>query len=236
MLGVLDNIHEHDLWVWLTYLEPFRIVVTLLVPVSLLIVNESPRWYVAHGYMDQAYRCLRELENADIRAARGLCQICSRVGQQRSSSGLGTSLWRFAELFATPRLRRITLAAFTVMISGVLGTSAMVCSYFLLAYRSGPTMISSIVTFPTFAFTLLQAIAASTFGTIRKRRRYLQTLSLLSLLLLLLPIGVSSSPSVLGKVLLTLLAYIVGAASVNGPGFIPFPYVAEIFPAQYRGE
>lgn len=78
---------------------------------------ESPRWYMKKGLYQDAYRSLLRLRNNPIQAARDLYYIHAQLELEAEIIGQHTYMKRFVELFTVPRLRRATLAAFTVMMA-----------------------------------------------------------------------------------------------------------------------
>ena len=65
----------------------------------------------------KAYKSLRALRHTDIQAARDLYYIHCQLMIEASIVGHSTYLSRFTQLFTIPRVRRATLASFTVMIA-----------------------------------------------------------------------------------------------------------------------
>jgi hypothetical protein len=78
---------------------------------------ESPRWYMKKGLYQDAYQSLLRLRNNPIQAARDLYYIHAQLELEKEIIGMHTYMKRFGELFTVPRLRRATLAAFTVMMA-----------------------------------------------------------------------------------------------------------------------
>lgn len=79
---------------------------------------ESPRWYIKKGKYSQAYRSLRRLRNTDLQAARDLYYIHAQLRAEASLVNMNNNyITRFIQLFTVPRLRRATVASFTVMIA-----------------------------------------------------------------------------------------------------------------------
>lgn len=78
---------------------------------------ESPRWYIRRGEMGKAYQSLCRLRNTSLQAARDLYYIHAQIQIEQGVIGEGNYVTRFVELFTIPRVRRATLASFTVMIA-----------------------------------------------------------------------------------------------------------------------
>lgn len=78
---------------------------------------ESPRWYMKKGKYDKAYQSLLRLRNNPLQAARDLYYIHAQLEIESEIIGQSTYVTRFIQLFTIPRVRRATLASFTVMIA-----------------------------------------------------------------------------------------------------------------------
>lgn len=65
----------------------------------------------------QAFQSLRKLRFHDIQAARDLYYIHSQLAIEAEVVGKSNYITRFTQLFTIPRVRRATLASFTVMIA-----------------------------------------------------------------------------------------------------------------------
>ena len=78
---------------------------------------ESPRWYIRRGEMGKAYKSLCRLRNTPLQAARDLYYIHAQIKIEQGIIGESNYVTRFVELFTIPRVRRATLASFTVMIA-----------------------------------------------------------------------------------------------------------------------
>ena len=78
---------------------------------------ESPRWYIKKGRLDKAYKSLLRLRNTDLQAARDLYYIFAQIRMEQTLVRKSNYVTRFIQLFTIPRVRRATLASFTVMIA-----------------------------------------------------------------------------------------------------------------------
>jgi MFS family permease len=78
---------------------------------------ESPRWYIKQGRYAEAYNSLKRLRNDHLQAARDLYYIHVQIALEREIIGDSNYFKRVTELFTIPRVRRATLASFTVMIA-----------------------------------------------------------------------------------------------------------------------
>jgi hypothetical protein len=79
--------------------------------------QESPRWLMKKNRYPQAYRSLLRLRFTPLQAARDLYYIHAQLEAESLIMRGETYLGRFKELFVIPRVRRATLASFTVMIA-----------------------------------------------------------------------------------------------------------------------
>jgi MFS family permease len=86
----------------------------LLITASL---QESPRWLMKKNRYPQAYRSLLRLRFTPLQAARDLYYIHAQLEAESLIMRGETYIGRFKELFVIPRVRRATLASFTVMIA-----------------------------------------------------------------------------------------------------------------------
>lgn len=64
-----------------------------------------------------AYTSLLKLRNTPLQAARDLYYVHAQLIEESAIIGQSNYLQRFIELFTIPRVRRATLASFTVMIA-----------------------------------------------------------------------------------------------------------------------
>ncbi|KAF3799609.1 Solute carrier family 2 facilitated glucose transporter member 2 [Colletotrichum gloeosporioides] len=89
------------------------------VPLALLIYvcPQSPRWYIKKNQYGNAMKSLLRLRNHPIQAARDLYYIHIQLQVEAEIIGRSNYAKRFIELFTIPRVRRATLASFTVMIA-----------------------------------------------------------------------------------------------------------------------
>ena len=69
------------------------------------------------GRYSEAYSSLLRLRNSPIQAARDLYYVHAQLVIEHSVIGKSNYVKRFTELFTIPRVRRATLASFTVMIA-----------------------------------------------------------------------------------------------------------------------
>jgi len=78
---------------------------------------ESPRWYMKKNRYAEAWDSMLKLRNHPIQVARDIFYIHSQLELEHQLLRNSTYLTRGVELFTIPRVRRATVAAFTVMIA-----------------------------------------------------------------------------------------------------------------------
>ncbi|KAG9240884.1 hypothetical protein BJ878DRAFT_523556 [Calycina marina] len=209
------------------------------IPLLILIYlcPESPRWYIKKNRYIDAFKSLKALRNDPILAARDLYFIYSQL--QIESYNMGTSNYasRFKDLFFDPRIRRATMASFTVMIA------QQMCGINIIAFYSSTIFANSgfstyqalwasfgfgVINF-LFAFPALYTI--DTFG-----RRSLLLFTFPNMAWSLLAAGLCALIPT-GNAQLALVAmfiYIFAMFYSPGEGPVPFAYSAEVFPLSHR--
>ena len=78
--------------------------------------TESPRWYMRHERMRDAYVAMRKLRKSDVQATRDLYYAWVQWQTEKAAIGDRSVIKRFGDLFTVPRIRRATLAAASVHI------------------------------------------------------------------------------------------------------------------------
>ncbi|KAJ5671242.1 hypothetical protein N7507_000369 [Penicillium longicatenatum] len=199
---------------------------------------ESPRWYIKRGSADKAYQSLLRLRNTPLQAARDLYYISAQIKIEQDIIGPSNYLTRFGELFTIPRVRRATLASFTVMIAqqmcGINIVSFYSSTIFANAGASNEQALfaawgTGLVNF-VFAFPAVWTI--DTWG-----RRSLLIFTFPQMAWTLLAAGFcfkipESSNAHLG--LIAFFVYLFEAFYSPGEGPVPFTYSAEVFPLSHR--
>ncbi|RDL38431.1 MFS general substrate transporter [Venustampulla echinocandica] len=210
------------------------------VPLVILVYlcPESPRWYMKKGLYHKAYNSLLRLRNNPIQAARDLYYIHSQLELEAQIIGRNTYMNRFIELFTIPRLRRATLAAFTVMMA------QQMCGINVIAFYSSTVFVDAGATphqalIASFGFGLVNFVFAwpaiwtiDTYG-----RRSLLLFTFPNMAWSLLAVGLSSLIPTESKAHLGLMAlfiYVFGIFYSPGEGPVPFTYSAEVFPLSHR--
>ncbi|OBW68124.1 MAG: Amidohydrolase 2 [Aureobasidium pullulans] len=199
---------------------------------------ESPRWYIKKGRYQKAYQSLLRLRNNPIQAARDLYYIDAVLAAESAIVGESNYITRFIELFTIPRVRRATLASFTVMLA------QQMCGINIIAFYSSSVFVkagSSTLTalLASFGFGLVNFVFAfpavwtiDTFG-----RRALLLFTFPQMAWTLLAAGLcfqipADSKAHLG--LISLFIFLFAAFYSPGEGPIPFTYSAEVFPLSHR--
>lgn len=186
----------------------------------------------------QAMKSLLRLRNSPLQAARDLYYIHKQLEVEASIIGESNYVTRFIELFTIPRVRRATLASFTVMIA------QQMCGINIIAFYSSTIFVSSgfddyqalwaswgfgLINF-LFAFPALWTI--DTFG-----RRALLLFTFPNMAWTLLAAGLCALIDVHYKIHLALVAlfiYLFAMFYSPGEGPVPFAYSAEVFPLSHR--
>ncbi len=89
------------------------------------------------GLYRKAYESLVRLRNNPIQAARDLYYIHAQLELEAEILGQDNYMKRFIELFRIPRLRRATLAAFTVMLA------QQMCGINVIAFYSSTIFVAA---------------------------------------------------------------------------------------------
>lgn len=262
-LGTVINIAVYNLrdnWRYMLG-APFIPAVPLLCLIYLC--PESPRWYMKKNNYPKAWDSLVKLRNHPIQAARDIYSIHAVLEIEREIIGQSTYSKRFVELFTIPRVRRATLAAFTVMIAQQMCGINIIAFYSSTIFEeSGATQYQAL-TFSLifgainfiFAFPALWTI--DTFGrrSLREFQLILQCGSFDKFLTFtiwvvlftfpqmtwtLLAAGLctlipnTESMQTTRTALVALFVYMFAAFYSPGEGPVPFTYSAEVFPLSHR--
>lgn len=201
---------------------------------------ESPRWYIKKGKFGRAFNSLKRLRNTELQAARDLYYIYAQIRMEETLVRKSNYAQRFIELFTIPRVRRATLASWTVMIA------QQMCGINIIAFYSSTVFVLSGASttgalLASWGFGLVNFLFAwpaiwtiDTFG-----RRSLLLFTFPQMAWTLLAAGMcffipSGSSAHLG--LVALFIFLFAAFYSPGEGPVPFTYSAEVFPLSHRGQ
>ena len=208
--------------------------------VGVYFCPESPRWYIKKGRYNDAFNSLKRLRNTPLQAARDLYYIHAQLVEEAQFIKPTNYVTRFIELFTIPRVRRATLASFTVMLA------QQMCGINIIAFYSstifslaGADNLHALLA--SFGFGLVNFVFAwpavwtiDTFG-----RRSLLTFTFPQMAWTLLAAGFADKINIntnkeahLG--VMALFIYLFAAFYSPGEGPVPFTYSAEVFPLSHR--
>lgn len=239
-LGFVANVVVYDYGpnTWRVQLAaPFLPTVPLIL--LLFTCPDSPMWYLKKGARyDRAFQALRILRNSELQAAKELYAIYLQR-QAKGESGVGQGfLTKLVELFTVPRIRRATLAAYTLMFSQQL------CGINIIAFYS--SSIFSDAGFSTFGALLASCVfgfvnfigafpAVWTMDTLGRRSLLLWTLPFMAVTMFAAGMSFSiPSDNMAHFGLLATLIYLFCAEYSPGMGPVPNTYSAEVFPLSHR--
>ncbi|KAJ9609348.1 hypothetical protein H2200_005675 [Cladophialophora chaetospira] len=215
-----------------------------LIPAIPLLIGiyfcpESPRWYIKNGRYRNAFNSLKRLRNTELQAARDLYYIFAQLRMEAALIEKKTNyVTRFIQLFTIPRVRRATLASFTVMIAQQMCGINIIAFYSSTVFeQAGASVTNSLLA--SWGFGLVNFVfawpAIWTIDTFGRRSLLLFTFPQMAWTLLaaglcyLIP---KSSSAHLG--LVALFIYLFAAFYSPGEGPVPFTYSAEVFPLSHR--
>ncbi|CAF9937205.1 MAG: hypothetical protein HETSPECPRED_010587 [Heterodermia speciosa] len=199
---------------------------------------ESPRWYIKKGRYNDAFDSLCRLRNTPLQAARDLYYIFAQIQEESDIIGKSNYVTRFIELFTIPRVRRATLASFTVMLA------QQMCGINIIAFYSSTVFVNAgagrlQALLASFGFGLVNFVfawpAVWTIDTYGRRALLLFTFPQMAWTLLaagLCFIIPSGSDAHLG--LIAFFIFLFAAFYSPGEGPVPFTYSAEVFPLSHR--
>ncbi|KAF2861741.1 hypothetical protein K470DRAFT_256595 [Piedraia hortae CBS 480.64] len=206
--------------------------------VGIYFCPESPRWLIKKQRYAEAYKSLLRLRNHKLQAARDLYYVTAQVEVERKIIGDSSYLKRFIELFTIPRVRRATLASFTVMIAQQMCGINIVAFYSSSVFsQAGASHLTALLA--SFGFGLVNFVFAfpavwtiDTFG-----RRSLLLFTFPQMAWTLLAAGFcfyipESSKAHLGCI--AFFVFLFAAFYSPGEGPVPFTYSAEVFPLSHR--
>ncbi|KAI9775686.1 MAG: hypothetical protein M1839_000953 [Geoglossum umbratile] len=207
--------------------------------IGIYFCPESPRWYIKQGRYEKAYKSLCRLRNTPLQAARDLYYIHAvLVAESKIAGDVGNYFTRFIELFTIPRVRRATLASWTVMIA------QQMCGINIIAFYSSTIFVNAGASaknalLASFGFGLVNFVfawpAVWTIDTYGRRTLLLFTFPQMAWTLLAagfcfyIPEG---NPAHLGMI--AMFVFLFAAFYSPGEGPVPYTYSAEVFPLSHR--
>ncbi|KAK4574529.1 hypothetical protein LTR86_001370 [Recurvomyces mirabilis] len=206
--------------------------------IGIYFCPESPRWLMKKGRYSQAYKSLLRLRNHPIQAARDLYYVHAQLLIEHKIIGQTNYAQRILELFTIPRVRRATLASFTVMIAQQMCGINIIAFYSSSVFQqAGATVLHSLLA--SFGFGLVNFVFAfpavwtiDTFG-----RRALLLFTFPNMAWTLLAAGLCfliPKDSSAHLACVALFIYMFAAFYSPGEGPVPFTYSAEVFPLSHR--
>ncbi|KAJ5103628.1 hypothetical protein N7532_004157 [Penicillium argentinense] len=199
---------------------------------------ESPRWYIRRGEMAKAYRSLCRLRNTPLQAARDLYYIHAQIQIEQNVIGESNYVTRFVELFTIPRVRRATLASFTVMIAQQMCGINIIAFYSSTVFKNAGADDQGAL-FASWGFGLVNFLfafpAVWTIDTYGRRALLLFTFPQMAWTLLAAGFCFyvpGNGGAHLGSI--ALFIFLFAAFYSPGEGPVPFTYSAEVFPLSHR--
>ncbi|VUC31002.1 unnamed protein product [Clonostachys rosea] len=218
---------------------PFIPAVPLLC--LIYVCPESPRWYMKKGRYREAWDSMIKLRHDQIQVARDIYYISAQLDIEQQLTGKTNYSQRFRQLFTIPRVRRATLASWTVMLaqqmcginiiafySTTIFTDAGMTDFTAMIGSFGYGMVGWLFAFPAF-WTI------DTFG-----RRSLLLFTFPQMFWTLLAAGLctlidnTDEMRSLRTGLICLFVFLFAAFYSPGEGPVPFTYSAEVFPLSHR--
>ncbi|MCJ1312526.1 hypothetical protein MMC25_006200 [Agyrium rufum] len=206
--------------------------------VGVYFCPESPRWYIKKGRYQDAFRSLCRLRNTPLQAARDLYYIQAQILEEAAIAGKSNYVTRFIELFTIPRVRRATLASFTVMLAQQMCGINIIAFYSSTIFQdAGASNVTAL--FVSWGFGLVNFVfawpAVWTIDTWGRRTLLLFTFPQMAWTLFA-AMGCNfipqSNPAHLA--LVALFVFMFSAFYSPGEGPVPFTYSAEVFPLSHR--
>ncbi|KAJ6093285.1 hypothetical protein N7486_008574 [Penicillium sp. IBT 16267x] len=206
--------------------------------VGVYFCPESPRWYIRRGEMSKAYESLCRLRNTPLQAARDLYYIHAQIQIEQGVIGDSNYLTRFVELFTIPRVRRATLASFTVMIAQQMCGINIIAFYSSTVFKNAGASDTAAL-FASWGFGLVNFLFAFpaiwTIDTWGRRALLLFTFPQMAWTLLAAGFCFyvpGNGGAHLGSI--ALFIFLFAAFYSPGEGPVPFTYSAEVFPLSHR--
>lgn len=198
---------------------------------------ESPRWLMKKDRYADAWKAINRLRFNQIQSARDMYYIHSQLVLEHQVVGDSGYLTRFVELFTIPRVRRATLAAFTVMLAQQMCGINIIAFYSTSVFKdAGSSEFEALLASLGFGLVnwLFAFPAFWTIDTFGRRSLLLFTFPQMTWTLLAAGLCTLMPQSTARTALVALFVYLFGAFYSPGEGPVPFTYSAEVFPLSHR--
>ncbi|KAI8959260.1 hypothetical protein F5Y11DRAFT_11486 [Daldinia sp. FL1419] len=214
---------------------PFIPAVPLLCLIYLC--PESPRWLMKKNRYPEAWTAMNKLRNNPIQVARDIYYIHAQLAIEHQIVSKSNYVTRFTQLFTIPRVRRASVAAFTVMIA------QQMCGINIIAFYSTTVFVESgydqfQAMLCSFGFGLVNWLFAFpafwTIDTFGRRSLLLFTFPQMMWTLLAAGLCTLMEQGTARTALVALFVFLFGAFYSPGEGPVPFTYSAEVFPLSHR--
>ncbi|KAI0847238.1 hypothetical protein F5Y00DRAFT_242063 [Daldinia vernicosa] len=214
---------------------PFIPAVPLLCLIYLC--PESPRWLMKKNRYADAWASMVKLRNNPIQVARDIYYIHAQLSIENQLTSKSNYVTRFTQLFTIPRVRRASIAAFTVMIA------QQMCGINIIAFYSTTVFVESGYSefqamLCSFGFGLVNWLFAFpafwTIDTFGRRSLLLFTFPQMMWTLLAAGLCTLMEQGTARTALVALFVFMFGAFYSPGEGPVPFTYSAEVFPLSHR--
>jgi len=198
---------------------------------------ESPRWLMKKDRYPDAWNSMAKLRNNPIQVARDIFYIHAQLEIEMQLLRGSTYSQRFVELFTIPRVRRATLAAFTVMIAQQMCGINIIAFYSTTVFKeNGSDDFQALLA--SFGFGLINWLFAFpafwTIDTFGRRSLLLFTFPNMAWTLLVAGLCTLMPESTARTVVVALFVYLFAMFYSPGEGPVPFTYSAEVFPLSHR--
>jgi len=198
---------------------------------------ESPRWLMKKNRYSKAYKSLLKLRTNPLQAARDLYYIHTQLEIEKAIIGKNNYITRFIQLFTIPRVRRATLASFTVMIAQQMCGINIIAFYSSTIFKNaGFSEIQAL--WATWGFGLINFLFAFpalwTIDTFGRRALLLFTFPNMAWTLLVAGVWIILPRPKAKMATAALFVYLFAMFYSPGEGPVPFAYSAEVFPLSHR--
>ena len=185
----------------------------------------------------EAWVSMAKLRNHPIQVARDIFYIHSQLELEIQLLRNSSYHQRFVELFTIPRVRRATLAAFTVMIAQQMCGINIIAFYSTTVFKeNGSDDFQALLA--SFGFGLINWLfsfpAFWTIDTFGRRSLLLFTFPQMVWTLLAAGLCTLMPLSTARTALVALFVYLFAVFYSPGEGPVPFTYSAEVFPLSHR--